>query len=72
MLQQTNTRRGNLSFYLGERAPSDTEPWILNIEAVRATVQYVINIGRFEAEKEQPPSSQNNNNNDDDNDDNPS
>jgi hypothetical protein len=26
MLQQTETKRSNLSFYLGGRAPSDTEP----------------------------------------------
>jgi hypothetical protein len=70
MLQQTNTRRGNLSFYLGGRAPSDTEPWTPNIEAVRATVQYAIDTGRFEAETEQLPSPQNNNSNSDD--DNPS
>jgi len=70
MLQQTNTRRGNPSFYLGGKGPSDTGQWKPNIEAVRATVQYAIDTGRFEAETEQPPSPRNSNNNDD-NDDNP-
>jgi hypothetical protein len=70
MLQQTNTRRGTLSFYLGGRAPSDTEQWVPNMEAVRATVQYVIDTGRFDTETEQPPSPQKSNNDDDD--DNPS
>jgi hypothetical protein len=66
MLQQTNTRRCNLSFYLGGKAPSNTGQWKPNMEAVRATVQYAIDTGRFEAETEQPPSLQNSNNNNDD------
>jgi hypothetical protein len=57
MLQQTDTRRGSLSFYLGGKAPSDPEPWTPNMDAVRATVKYAIATGRLEAELEQPPSS---------------
>ena len=34
MLQETNTRRSNLSFYLGGRSPSDTEPWTPSMDAV--------------------------------------
>ena len=34
MLAQTETRRGNLSFYLGGKAPSDPEKWTPNMDAV--------------------------------------
>ena len=44
MLQQTDTRRGSLSFYLGGKAPSDPEPWTPNMDAVRATVKYALAI----------------------------
>ena len=53
MLQQTDTRRGSLSFYLGGRAASDPQPWTPDMDAVRATVKYAIATGRFEAELEQ-------------------
>ena len=54
MLQQTETRRGSLSFYLGGKAPSDPEQWTPNMDAVRATVRYAISTGRLETETEQP------------------
>jgi ribonuclease HI len=53
MLQQTDTLRGNLSFYLGGRSPSDNEPWTPSMDAVRATVKYAISTGRLETEMEQ-------------------
>jgi hypothetical protein len=50
-----------LSFYLGGRSPSDTEPWTPSMDGVRATVQYAISTGRLEAEMEQPRGSHNDN-----------
>src|SRR5271163_3379612 len=55
MLQETNTRRSNLSFYLGGRSPSDTEPWTPSMDAVRATVQYAISTGRLDHNPSQTP-----------------
>ena len=42
MLNQTETARGNLSFHLGGKAPTDSEKWTSNMDAVRATIKYVI------------------------------
>ena len=55
MLQQTETRRGSLSFYLGGKARSDPEQWKPNMDAVRATVKYTIATGRLDVETEHPP-----------------
>ena len=48
MLQYTDTRRGNLSFYLGGRARSDDEDWTPDINMVQATVRYAIATGRLD------------------------
>jgi hypothetical protein len=56
MLAQTDTRRGNLSFYLGGKAPSDLETWTLNMDAVRAIVKYAIATGRLEMDVKQATS----------------
>lgn len=48
MLQQTEDRRGNLSFALGGKTPTDKDPWTPNIGAVRATIKYAIATGRLE------------------------
>jgi ribonuclease HI len=56
MLQQTDTRRGNLSFYLGGKAPSNPEQWTPNIDAVRATVSYATATRRLEAKSDLSPS----------------
>jgi endonuclease/exonuclease/phosphatase family metal-dependent hydrolase/ribonuclease HI len=53
MLAQTDTRRGNLSFYLGGKAPSDPETWTPNTDAVRATIKFAIATGRLDIEVEQ-------------------
>ena len=50
MLQQTDTRRGSLSFYLRGKALTNPRQWTLNIDAVRATVKYIIATRRLEAE----------------------
>jgi ribonuclease HI len=54
MLAQTDTRRGNLSFYLGGKAPSDAETWTPNMEAVRATVKFAMATRRLDVEIESP------------------
>ena len=53
MLVQTDTRRGNLSFYLGGKSPSDPEKWTPNMDAVRATIKFAIATGRLDVEAEQ-------------------
>ena len=52
MLERTDTRRGNLSFYLGGKAPSDPERWTPNMDAVRATIKYAMTSGRLDTEPE--------------------
>ena len=47
MLQQTETKMGCLSFFLGGKAPSDPASWKPNLAAVQATVQYAIQTGRL-------------------------
>jgi ribonuclease HI len=51
LFAQTNTRRGNLSFYLGEKTPSDPEKWAPNMDAVRATIKYAIATGRLNSDR---------------------
>ena len=47
MLQQTETKMGCLSFFLGGKAPTDPASWKPNLAAVRAAVQYTIATGRL-------------------------
>jgi hypothetical protein len=49
-LQQTDTRGGCLSFFLGGKAPSDPPQWQPNILAVRTTVKYALATGRLALE----------------------
>jgi hypothetical protein len=49
MLQCTDIHRGNLSFYLGGRSPSDNDNWSPNMQAVRATIRFAIATGRLRA-----------------------
>jgi hypothetical protein len=51
MLQCTDTRRGNLSFYLGGKSSSDSTKWRPNMEAVRATIRFAIATGRLDNTK---------------------
>ena len=53
MLKLTDTRRGNLSFYLGGKAPTDPATWTPNVNAVRATIKFAITTGRLDTEAEQ-------------------
>ncbi|GMG13001.1 unnamed protein product [Aspergillus oryzae] len=49
MLQCTNTHRGNISFFLGGKSPSDDQNWAPNLEAVRASIRFAIATGRLNA-----------------------
>ena len=57
MMAQTNTRRGNLSFYLGGKTSSDPETWTPNMDAVQATIRFAIATGRLDMEVEQAANS---------------
>ena len=49
LLQCTDTHRGNISFFLGGKSPSDDQNWTPNLKAVRASIQFAIATGRLEA-----------------------
>ncbi|KAJ5365303.1 hypothetical protein N7517_008189 [Penicillium concentricum] len=49
MLQCTHTHRGNISFFLGGKSPLDDQNWKPNLEAVRASIRFVIATGRLDA-----------------------
>lgn len=49
MLQCTNTHRGNISFFLGGKSPSDDQNWTPNLQAVRASIRFAIATGRLDA-----------------------
>jgi hypothetical protein len=53
MLQQTEIRRANLSYFLGGKAKSDPKDWTPDLNAVHATIKYAIATGRLERESEQ-------------------
>ena len=48
MINQTETRRGNLSFFLGGKSPSDPVKWTPDLEAVKSTIRYVKATGRLD------------------------
>jgi hypothetical protein len=49
LLQCSQTHRGNLSFFLGGKSPSDNQQWTPNLEAVRASIRFAITTGRLDA-----------------------
>jgi ribonuclease HI len=49
LLQCSQTHRGNLSFFLGGKSPSDNQQWTPNLEAVRASIRFAIATGRLDA-----------------------
>lgn len=53
MLRCTDTHRGNVSFYLGGKSPSDGNDWTPNLEAVRATIRFAMITGRLDANQPQ-------------------
>ncbi len=52
LLQCSDTRRGNLSYYLGGKGASDSEKWAPDTEAVRATVRFTMKTGRLDTQVE--------------------
>ena len=50
MLQCTETPRGNLSFYLGGKSPTDNAKWAPNMQAVHATIRFAIATGRLDTQ----------------------
>ena len=50
LYQQTATRRGNLSHYLGGKARTDAESWAPDMAAVRATITFATATGRLSGE----------------------
>ncbi len=50
LFREMDTNRGCLSFFLGGKAPSDTEKWTPNISTVRATVKYALATGRLKGD----------------------
>lgn len=49
MLQCTQTGRGNMSLYLGGKAPTDDAKWTPDMDAVRATIRFAIVTKRLDA-----------------------
>ena len=49
MLECTDTRRSNISFYLGGKSSSDNKDWTPNMAAVRATIRFAMATGRLDA-----------------------
>lgn len=41
---------GNLSYFLGGKATTDTDDWTPDIRAVRATIKYTIKTGRLDTQ----------------------
>jgi hypothetical protein len=52
MLQQTETKRANLSYFLDSKAKSDSKDWTPDLSAVRATIKYAIATEQLERESE--------------------
>ncbi|EXL39090.1 hypothetical protein FOCG_18288 [Fusarium oxysporum f. sp. radicis-lycopersici 26381] len=50
MLQCTEILRGNLSFYLGGKSPSDDAKWTPNMQAVHATIRFAMATGRLDTQ----------------------
>jgi ribonuclease HI len=48
MLQCTETHRGNISFYLGGKTPTDDKTWSPDLTAVRATIRFAVATGRLD------------------------
>lgn len=52
MLDQTKSGRGKLSFHPGGKAPTGSDKWTPNMEAVRATIKHAVSTGRLDADIE--------------------
>lgn len=52
LVQGSEADRENLSFWLGGKAPLDTEPWTPNMKAVHATIKFAKATGRLTTDHE--------------------
>ncbi|KAK1509295.1 hypothetical protein CABS01_16854 [Colletotrichum abscissum] len=62
MLQQTETHRGNLSYFLGGKSASDPDDWSPCIDVVKETIKFAMSTQRLDAQINQqrdhtPPTS---------------
>ena len=48
MLQCTTRHRGNISFFLGGKSPTDDKAWTPDLKAVRATIRFALATGRLD------------------------
>jgi hypothetical protein len=51
MLKYSQTKMGNLSFFLGGKSASDGDKWAPDIQAVRATIKFAIATGRLDRDQ---------------------
>ncbi len=47
-MQQRESKRGNLSFFLGGREPTDQDDWKPDMKAVRATIKFALETKRLD------------------------
>ena len=59
MLQCTEIHRGNISFYLGGKSPSDDKNQTPDMKSVRVTIRFAMATGRLDADPWQGNSQQN-------------
>ncbi|KAK0369740.1 hypothetical protein CLIM01_12898 [Colletotrichum limetticola] len=62
MLQQTESNRGNLSYFLGGKSASDPDDWSPNVDTVKETIKFAMSTERLDAQISQqrnhtPPTS---------------
>ncbi|KAK1461393.1 hypothetical protein CTAM01_17121 [Colletotrichum tamarilloi] len=50
MLQQTETQRGNLSYFLGGKSASDPDDWSPNVDVVKETIKFAMSTERLDAQ----------------------
>ncbi|OHE94828.1 hypothetical protein CORC01_09846 [Colletotrichum orchidophilum] len=48
MLQQTETRRGNLSYFLGGKRASDPKDWSPSVDVVKETIKFAMSMERLD------------------------
>ncbi|EEA19993.1 hypothetical protein PMAA_007600 [Talaromyces marneffei ATCC 18224] len=58
MNQCTESKRGNLSFFLGGKTRSDSDQWQPDMKVVHAAIKFAITTGRLEPEPESESESQ--------------
>ncbi|KAL3706321.1 hypothetical protein TMatcc_007332 [Talaromyces marneffei ATCC 18224] len=58
MNQCTESKRGNLSFFLGGKTRSDSDQWQPDMKAVHAAIKFAITTGRLKPEPDSEPESQ--------------